>query len=105
MPCSLTRSGVEFTAKNGSQVTVQVNANNGTRLVVAEYNGADIPVNNNSTVFTVVAGRHRLALSLAGPPDDVDIVEECGGGQTQHLYGYQNDFQPLVTLRIHGVVQ
>jgi hypothetical protein len=100
--CLLTRNNGAFNAPTGSNVTVKVVAN-ATNLVVAEYNNAPRPVNGTATTFTVVAGDAELFLTLAGPQDDVQIVEDCGGGQTQELYSYSSDFHPIVGFKITGV--
>jgi hypothetical protein len=101
MACSLTDNGLRCTAKTGSVVTVKVAAT-ATTLVWAEYNGASIPVANNSTTFTVVAGNALLLVNLAGPQDDVEILEDCGGGNTNHLFGYSDDFHPALGFTIIG---
>jgi hypothetical protein len=102
MPCSLQKDGFQWKAPADAVVTVKVNAN-ATHLVSANYNDNDLPVNGNSnTTFTVVPGNNLLLLILAGPPDDVEVVEVCGGGQTQHMYGYQNDFRPALGFVIVG---
>lgn len=101
MPCSLTRQGFDWGARTGSLVTVKVLADN-TILTGAKYNGQDLAVQNNSASFTVAPGSALLLLSLAGPPESVEIVEDCGGGQTQHLFGYQNEFHPVLGFTILG---
>jgi hypothetical protein len=101
MPCSLRAAGFQWTAPKNSVVTVNVLANV-TNLVRAEYNGAAQPVNGNSTTFTVVEGNASLDLYLAGAPDDVEFVEDCGDGTTQHLDGYQDDFRPTPSFTIVG---
>ena len=85
-----------------SVVTIKVVAT-ATTLVLAEYNGVSIPVVNNSTTFTVVAGNVLLLLNLAGPQDTVEIVEDCGGGNTNHLFGYNDDFHPALGFTIAGI--
>jgi hypothetical protein len=101
MACSLTDNGLQCTANTGSVVTVKVVAK-ATTLVLAEYNGAAIPLVNNSTTFTVVAGNALLLLNLAGAQDTVEIVEDCGGGKTNHLFGYSDDFHPALGFTIVG---
>lgn len=101
MACKLTKSGFQFEAPTGSDVTVKV-ISNATTLVNADYDDASIPVGNNSTTFTVVAGKALLLLDLAGPQDSVEIVEDCGGDQTQHLFGYDSDFHPVIGFTIIG---
>ncbi len=101
MACALKKTGSNFTATTGSVVTVNVIADN-TTITGAKYNDQAIPFQNNSTSFTVVNDGALLQLALAGPPETVEFVEDCGGGQTQHLFGYQNQFQPTVSFIIIG---
>jgi hypothetical protein len=101
MACSLTRSGAHFTGTIDANVTVRVVANS-TSVVKATYHGVDLNASNNVATFKVIQGTARLVLSLAGPPDDVSIVEDCGGGNTQELFGYQGEFHPSVRLQIIG---
>lgn len=101
MACALTRSGFDLTAKTGAAVTIKVVADN-TQLTGAKYGDQDLAFQDNSTKFTVANGGKLLMLALAGPPEDVDIVEDCGGGQTQSLFSFQNQFQPVVGLNIIG---
>jgi hypothetical protein len=101
MPCSLRAAGFRWTARKNSVVTVKVIANV-TNIVRAEYNSVVLPVNGNSTTFTVVEGNASLDLYLAGAPDDVEFVEDCGDGTTQSLDGYQSDFRPTASFTIVG---
>jgi len=101
MACSLTDNGMQFSAAIGAKVTVKVIADN-TKLVEAEYNDQSIPVVNNSATFTVVGGSNLLWLNLAGPQEDVEIVEDCGGGKTQHMFGYTDDAHPALGFTIIG---
>lgn len=100
--CSLTRNNGGFNAPTGANVTVRVVANT-TRLVVPEYNDAALPVVDNGATFTVVAGPARLFLTLAGPPEDVAIVEVCTGGETPELYSYSDDFHPILSFLVVGI--
>jgi len=101
MACSLTDNGAQCSARTGSVVAVKVVAS-ATTLVSAEYNGAAISVAGSSTTFTVVAGSALLLLNLAGPQDTVESVEDCGGGTTNHLFGYSDDFHPALGFTIVG---
>lgn len=101
MACALTKSGFDLTAKTGAAVIVRIVADN-TKLTGAKYGDQDLPFQDNSTSFAVANGGKLLKLALAGPAEDVEIVEDCGGGQTQHLFGFQNEFQPVVSLNIIG---
>ena len=100
--CSLTRNNGGFNAPTGAKVTVRVVANT-TRLVVPEYNDAALPVADNGATFTVVAGPARLFLTLAGPPEDVAVVEVCTGGETPELYSYSDDFHPILSFLVVGI--
>jgi hypothetical protein len=102
MACSLTDNGLQCTAKTGSVVTVKVVAAS-TTLVLAEYRGGVIQVANNTTTFTVVTGHALLLLNLAGPNDTVEIVEDCGGGITGHLFGYKDDSVRALGFTIVGI--
>lgn len=101
MPCMLSKAGFDWTATNGSSVTVKVIADN-TSMTGAKYNGGDLTPQNNSVTFTIVDGTALLLLALAGPPESVEIVEDCGGGKTQHLFGYEDDFHPVIGFTIIG---
>jgi hypothetical protein len=83
-------------------VTVKIVADN-TKIVRAEYDGQEIPVTDNeSTAFTVTTGRKLLILNLAGPQEDVAIVEDCGSDPAQTIGGYSNDAQPALGFTIIG---
>lgn len=101
MACSLTRSGSKFSAATDANVTIAVQSS-ATNLVSANYKGAVIPVTSNGVSFKVASGKGLLLLDLAGPQDTVDIVEDCGGGKTQRLFGYEGDFHPVVGFTIVG---
>lgn len=101
MPCALTDDGVKFSGATGAVVTVKVKSN-ATTLNSADYNDNSIPVAGNSTTFTIVAGKALLLLDLSGPNDSVEIVEDCGGGGTRHMFGYQDDFHPVLGFKIVG---
>jgi hypothetical protein len=103
MACSLTDDGLQCTAATGSVVKVCV-ISSATNLVSATYpdGTTSLPVVGNCTTFTVAAGTGLLILNLAGPQDSVEIVEDCGGGQSQHLFGYNDDFHPALTFPIVG---
>lgn len=101
MACSLTKAGSKFKAVTGANVTVKVIAS-ATNLVSANYKGTSTPVTNNGVSFTVADGSGLLLLDLAGPQDDVEIVEDCGGGKIQRLFAYSGDFHPVVGFTIVG---
>ena len=99
--CVLNQNNGQYNAATGAAVTVCVVAG-ATTLVSATYNGAPAQVNGNCTTFTVVAGTAVLYITLAGPQDDVQIVEDCGGGETQVLFAYQHDYHPILGFAIVG---
>jgi len=104
MACSLIDDGPQFKAKTGSFVKVCV-ISAATNLVSATYpdGRTQLPINGTCTTFTVVAGAGLLILNLAGPGSDaVEIVEDCGNGHTQHLFGYHDDFHPALVFPIGG---
>lgn len=101
MACSLTDNGMQFSAAIGAKVTVKVIADN-TKLVEAEYNDQSLAVANNSATFTVVAGSILLWLNLAGPQEDVEIVEDCGAVTSLHMFGYTDDAHPALGFTILG---
>jgi hypothetical protein len=102
VPCSLTQNGIEFDATTGNAVTIKLKAKSTTQIVEAEYNDDLITVADNSTTFTVVSGPALLFLFLAGPPDTVEVLEDCGGGKTKRLFGYKGDFHPALGFKIVG---
>ena len=103
MACSLTDNGLQCTAATGSVVKVCVLAA-ATNLVSATYpdGTTSLQVAGNCATFTVVAGVGLLMLNLSGPQDSVEIVEDCGGGQTRHLFGYDDDYHPFLGFSIVG---
>ena len=101
MACFIVDDGLQHKAAVGATPTIRVIANV-TTLVSARYNGADIPVDDDSTTITVVAGSKLLLLNLAGPKDTIEIVEDCGDGSTHHLFGYHDDFHPVVGFTVVG---
>lgn len=104
MACQLTRTGPRYKAATGATVTVCVKSG-ATNLISATYPDGvqDVPVASNCTTFTVQAGIGILLLNLMGPQDTVQIVEDCGGGQSQVLFEYDNDFQTPINIAIEGV--
>jgi|SRR5579859_1252955 len=97
MACSLTidpTGRCDFVAKTDQTVIVKVRAVGNARFVSASQNGNKIPVTNGDTVqFKVAAGSNLMlfVVAVANPNDTVEIIEDCGGGQTQVLEQFQND--------------
>ena len=102
MACSLTDEGLRFSAAKGSKVTVKLIADN-TKLARAEYDDTALPIDNDiSATFTVAPGAKLLLLNPSGPAEDVEIVEDCGAGQTLHMFGYSDDAHPALGFTIVG---
>ena len=97
MACSLTRDATgrfDFLANTGAAVTVKVRATGNARFVSANQSGNKLPVTHGDTVqFTVAAGSNLLifVVAVADPQDTVEIIEDCGAGQTQLLERFKND--------------
>ena len=103
MACSLTDNISTFSATTGAKVTVKIIADN-TKLVGAQYNNQPLQiVKNTSATFTVVRGSNLLLLNPAGPEEDVEIAEDCGAGQTLHMFGYSDDCHPALGFTIVGI--
>ncbi|SRR6266705_3706670 len=101
MACSLTPDGLNFSAATGAEVTVKIIADN-TKLVRPVYNDLPIPTDGTSTKLTVVAGPNLLLLNLAGPKEDVAIVEDCGSDPPLPMGGYTDDAQEVLGFTIIG---
>jgi hypothetical protein len=93
MACSLDLSGLIATTKAGSQVTLKLVADQ-SKIQRASLNHSDITediaADGKSLSFPVPAGRNTLILVLLPPPtgEDVDLVEDCGGGTTQTVLSF-----------------
>lgn len=101
MPCALTNDGRQWKAAVGSTVTLRVLADQ-TECTGAMYNGTALSVQNNTFCFTVVPGAATLLLSLVGPNEAVEIVEDCGGGSTQRLFSFANETHPVLQFTVLG---
>lgn len=97
MACLLTNDDTgrfDFLGPKDQTVTVKVRAGGNARFVSANQNGNKIPVTNGDTVqFTVAAGSNLMGfiVAVANPQDTVEIIEDCGSGQTQVLESFKND--------------
>jgi hypothetical protein len=90
----------DFTAKAGSQATVKVAATGNARFVAASQNDTKLSIQHQDTVaFTVLGGVNLLefVIAVANPKDTIQILEDCGGGQTQKLEKFPNDPSDPVT--------
>lgn len=101
MGCSLKNNGSNWTARTGGLVTLKLIAAN-TVIATATYNNQELSPENNTVHFTVVSGQGLLLLSLAGPPEALEVVEDCGGGISQHIFGYPAEFHPVLGFSILG---
>jgi hypothetical protein len=105
MPCSLDLTGLVATAKAGAQVTIKLIA--ATSVIQrASLNDADITANIDATgsilSFTVLAGRNTVVLVLLPPPTSemMQIVEDCGGGNTQPILSFGSGIHAAITFDI-----
>jgi hypothetical protein len=90
----------DYTAKAGAQVTVRVTATGNARFVAASQNDKKASIQNqNSVTFTVLDGVNLLefVIAVANPNDTVQILEDCGVGQTQTVESFPNDPSDPVT--------
>ena len=108
MACVLTMIGpMYYSAPIGSTVTVAIQNVVTQKLGAGTYNLAPCTqVSDTSVSFKVVAGDKALDLAIIGDqnvPEDLDLVEVCGGGATNFLYGYRDDYEDSIRLTIKGV--
>jgi hypothetical protein len=91
MACSLAKDATgDWSALTGAQVTIGIIANN-TKLVAVHYNNVAKPVDNDKTsTFTIVAGSAPVVLVMASVKENLEIVEVCPDGGTQHVRGFIN---------------
>jgi len=105
MPCSLDLTGLVPTAKRDAKVTIKLVAAV-TVLQRASLNDSDITSSidptGKSVSFTVPAGRNTVILVLLPPPasEAVQIVEDCGGGQSQPILSFGSGIHASVTFDI-----
>ena len=112
MACSLQRDAnkkYDFTSPTGASVTVKVNTitpNVSAGFATAELNKKPIQVEDGDTItFTTAAGVNTLDLVVvvSDPNCVVQILEDCGSGNTQVLDKYPNDSSdPVVGYSILG---
>lgn len=100
MACSLQpdpSNKCDFIASTGANITVKVASitpNVTAGLATAKHNKKLLPITNGDTTnFTVVAGVNTLELVIAvsDPQCTVQVLEDCGGGNTQVLDQFDND--------------
>jgi len=105
MPCALDLSGLIATAKAGAKVTIKLIAQISTIQRVS-LNGNDITdqLQGNSLTFTVPAGRNTIIMVLLPPPasEEMKIVEDCGGGNTQTILSLDGGIHAAISFDIIG---
>jgi len=93
MACSLDLRPLVPTAKAGAQVTIKLIADQSI-IQRASLNTVDITddidTTGKSVSFSLPAGRNTVLFVLLPPPtsEDMDVVEDCGGGQTQTILSF-----------------
>lgn len=100
MACSLQpdpSNKCDFIASTGANITVKVASitpNVIAGLATAKHNKKLLPITNGDTTnFTVAAGVNTLDLVIAvsDPSCTIQVLEDCGGGNTQVLDQFDND--------------
>lgn len=100
MACSLQpdpSNKCDFIASTGSNVTVKVASitpNVIAGLATAKNNKKLLPITNDDTTnFTVAAGLNTLefVIAVSDPHCTVQVLEDCGGGNTQILDQFENN--------------
>src|ERR1700688_5281937 len=93
MACALDLTGLVPTARADAQVTFKLIAAK-TTIQRASINDTDITedIDNTGKIvsFSVPAGTNTVILVLLPPAagEDVDLVEDCGGGNTQPILSF-----------------
>jgi hypothetical protein len=105
MACALDLTGLVATAAKNAKVTIKLIAAT-TELQRASLNDSDItdsidPV-NKSVSFKVLGGRNTVILVLLPPPagEDMQLVEDCGGGGTQPILSFGSGIHASITFDI-----
>ena len=78
----------DFLGTAGQNVNIVVKGVAPATIFRAEFNGAALPLSadQTSTTFAPPAGGGALLIEVTvAPGDTVQILEDCGGGQTQTL--------------------
>ena len=100
MACSLQQDPTnkcDFIAATGANVTIKVistTPNVSARFVAAQLNKKPLQIHNGDTItFTLAAGVNTLDLVIAGsdPNCTIQLLEDCGGGNTQVLDEFPYD--------------
>lgn len=107
MACALDLSGLVATAKQGANVTIKLVATT-TVMQRASLNDSDISDDidaaGKSLSFPVAGGRNTIILVLLPPPtgEQMQIVEDCGGGATQPILSFGTGIHASITFDIIG---
>jgi len=105
MPCSLNLTGLLPTCAADSQVTIRLIAATAI-LQRASLNNTDltdsIDPGTKSLSFTVPAGRNTVILVLLPPPasESMEVVEDCGQGQTQPIVSFGSGIHASISFDI-----
>jgi hypothetical protein len=105
MACSLDLTGLLPTCKADATVKIKLIADEAV-LQRASLNNTDLTSSisqaDNSLSFTVPAGRNTVILVLLPPPasEPMQIVEDCGGGNTQPIFSFGSGIHASVTFDI-----
>lgn len=105
MPCALDLTGLLATAKADALITLKLIAKVSI-IQRASLNDSDITPNISSSgkslSFKVLAGRNKIVLVLLPPPtsESMQIVEDCGGGNTQPIISFGSGIHASITFDI-----
>ncbi len=105
MACALDLTGLVATAKADAQVTIKLVAATAT-IQRASINKTDITDDIDPTgkvvSFPVPAGTNTVILVLLPPPtgETMDLVEDCGGGNTQAILSFGSGIHASISFNI-----
>lgn len=105
MACALDLSGLIAAAKAGAKVTIKLIAPTSIiQRVSLNDNDITDQLQDNSISFTVLAGRNTIILVLLPPPasEPMQIIEDCGGGNTQTILSFGSGIHASVSFDIIG---
>jgi|ERR1700756_1226770 len=105
MACALDLTGLVPTAKANANVTIKLIAPTAT-IQRASINKTDISDDIDPTgkvvSFQVPAGTNTVILVLLPSPagEDMDLVEDCGGGNTQPIVSFGSGIHASISFNI-----
>lgn len=105
MACALDLTGLVATAAKDAKVTIKLIAAT-TVLQRVSLNDSDITASidpaGKSVSFTVAGGRNTVILVLLPPPtgEQMQLVEDCGGGATQPILSFGIGIHASITFDI-----